>query len=184
MTRALPLLPVAEREARLRRAVEAHADAVWRFVRRMGVNEADAEDAVQQVLVVFARKLDVVDAEAELGFLLGTALRVARDRRRSYARGREVPGDEVIAREVSPSPSQDEALDAQRARRVLDELLAQLPDDLRAVLVMCDLEEVTMSEAAQALEIPAGTVASRLRRAREELGVLVADARRRQGDAT
>jgi DNA-directed RNA polymerase specialized sigma24 family protein len=46
---------------------------------------------------------------------------------------------------------------------------------------MCDLEELTMSEAAHALGIPAGTVASRLRKAREMFGELAAAERRRLG---
>jgi RNA polymerase sigma-70 factor, ECF subfamily len=50
---------------------------------------------------------------------------------------------------------------------VLDALLASLPLDLRTVFVLYELEELTMAEIARALDLPMGTVASRLRRARE-----------------
>jgi RNA polymerase sigma-70 factor (ECF subfamily) len=73
----------------------------------------------------------------------------------------------------------DEELDRRRARRVLDQILDQLPSDLRSVFVMCDLEELSMAEAAASLDIPAGTVASRLKRAREAFGKLAAEARKR-----
>ena len=58
-------------------------------------------------------------------------------------------------------------LDEQRARAMLDEIIAGMGEELSAVFVLHEIEEVTMAEIASMLEIPAGTVASRLRRARE-----------------
>ncbi len=171
--------PFPARQERLRAAVDANYDVVWRFLRRMGVPEAAAEDAVQQVLVVFARRLDSVDDGAERSFLLGTALRVASDVRKQHARLREVADEGAVGSEASTAVAADVELDRRRARKVLDEILERLPGDLRSVFVMCDLEELTMSEAAESLGIPAGTVASRLRRARESFGELAAEARRR-----
>jgi RNA polymerase sigma-70 factor (ECF subfamily) len=166
------------REARLRAAVEEHYSVVYRFLRRMGVPEAGAEDAVQQVLVVLARRLDGVDAGAERSFLLGTALRVASDVRKHEARLREVD-DAPLEDQASADADADAELDRRRARRVLDGILGELPDDLRSVFVMCDIEELTMSEVAASLGVPAGTVASRLRRAREAFAGLAAEARRK-----
>src|ERR1700733_13314133 len=111
------------REERFRSAVDAHYDVVWRFVRRMGVPEAGAEDAVQQVLIVFARRLSSVEPEAERSFLLGTALRVAADVRKQNARSREVADEGALGAEPSDAPDLDVALDRRRARRVLDEIL-------------------------------------------------------------
>jgi RNA polymerase sigma-70 factor, ECF subfamily len=170
--------PVA-REDRLRSAVDAHYDVVWRFLRRMGVSEAAAEDAAQQVLVVFARRLLEVDPDRELSFLLGTALRVASDARKHDARSREVSDEAALEHEPSDAPDVDVELDRRRQRAVLDGVLARLPDELRSVFVMCDLEELTMSEVSSALHVPSGTVASRLRRAREAFAELARDARAR-----
>ena len=66
-----------------------------------------------------------------------------------------------------PAPALDEQLDAARARALLDEALASLPDDLRVVLVLSELDEITAPSIAELLDVPVGTVASRLRRARE-----------------
>ena len=55
-----------------------------------------------------------------------------------------------------------------RQQEVLGRLLDQLEPDLRTTFVLFELEELTMAEIAGALEIPPGTVASRLRRAREQ----------------
>ncbi len=180
MMRALALptsISWLAREERLRSAVDAHYDVVWRFLRRMGVPDASAEDAVQQVLLVFAQRLAAVEPSAERSFLLGTAMRVAADFRKHRARLHEVADERVIGAVASAAPDADAELDRQRARQVLDAILDRLPDDLRTVFVMCDLEELTMSEVAEALRVPAGTVASRLRRARETFGKLAAEAR-------
>jgi RNA polymerase sigma-70 factor (ECF subfamily) len=59
-------------------------------------------------------------------------------------------------------------LAARRARDRLDAVLGQMPDDLRAAFVLFEIEGFTKEEVAQALGIPAGTAASRLRRARED----------------
>jgi RNA polymerase sigma-70 factor (ECF subfamily) len=153
--------------ARVRAAVDAHYDALWRFLRRLGVAEADVEDAAQQVLVVFAQREASVARGAERSFLLGTALRVASDARRKNARSREIAVGDPLDQRVDPSPSAEERLEERQRRRWLDEVLDALPDDHRAVFVLVDIEEQTMAEAAQILGVPPGTVASRLRRARE-----------------
>ena len=59
------------------------------------------------------------------------------------------------------------ALDQQRARRALAAVLAGMPDELREAFVLFEIEELTAPEAAAALGIPVGTIASRVRRARD-----------------
>jgi RNA polymerase sigma-70 factor (ECF subfamily) len=61
----------------------------------------------------------------------------------------------------------DELVERRRERETLDVVLAALPLELRAVLVLFEIQGVTLSEAASLLGIPRGTVVSRLRRARE-----------------
>jgi RNA polymerase sigma-70 factor, ECF subfamily len=151
----------------VREGVTAHYDALWRFLRRLGVPEPDVDDAAQRVLLVFAERIASVERGAERAFLLGTALRVASDTRRKSARAIEVHDGSSADDREAPGPTAEEEVDAKRLRRWLDEVLGEMPDDLRAALVLVDLEELTMIEAAVVLGIPQGTVASRLRRARE-----------------
>jgi RNA polymerase sigma-70 factor (ECF subfamily) len=146
--------------------VESHHDFVWRSVRRLGVPRCDVDDAVQRVFLVAAGKLASIRSGSERSFLFQTALRVASDARRTQRRRREVmpvDGDEDMA---SQGPSSEELLDWRRAREQLDRILDEMPLDLRAVFVLFELEEMTMAEIAKVLSLPAGTVASRLRRAR------------------
>lgn len=170
-------------EARLRAAIDAHYEVVWRFLRRMGVREAAVEDAAQQVLIVFARRIQGVAVEAERSFLLGAALRVAADFRKQAARQREVSDEPALSGWAADAPHPDDALDARRARQVLDGMLARMPEDLRSVFVMCDLEELTMADVAASLAIAPGTVASRLRRARVLFQEIVDDVRKARATA-
>jgi RNA polymerase sigma-70 factor, ECF subfamily len=160
--------PVAAQHAdRLRSIVAEHYPSLWRFLRRLGVPEADAEDAAQKCLCVLAQRIDDVAPGKDKPFLFAVAVRVARAMRREHRFATGVGDDERLAELPSSGPDAGQQLDERRARAVLDALLASLPLDLRTVFVLYELEELTMAEIARALDLPMGTVASRLRRARE-----------------
>jgi RNA polymerase sigma-70 factor (ECF subfamily) len=163
---ALPARPVTADRDRLSSMFHHHYEFVWRSVRRLGVPEDAVDDAAQEVFVVASRKLDAIDAGKEKAFLFGTAVRVAADSRRSLHRRRQSPCSEEPEL-IDATPALDELVDQKRARETLDHLVALLPEDARPVFVLFELEGMTMAEIASCLDLPAGTVASRLRRARE-----------------
>jgi RNA polymerase sigma-70 factor (ECF subfamily) len=166
--------PLEDRDAaRLRRLVEAHHAAIWSFIRRLGVPASDVDDAVQRVFLVTARRLAEIDPATEKSFLFGTALRAAADARRTLRRRRETLGVELEER-VDDLPLPDELIDRRRARVVVDEVLGQMPLELRAVLVLFEVEELSTYDIAALLELPVGTVGSRLRRARQDFQARVA----------
>jgi RNA polymerase sigma-70 factor (ECF subfamily) len=168
----LPRWRAPERRAtpaeRLRSLVEVHFDFIGRSLRRLGVPEADVDDACQQVFWVASRRLEEIQEGKEKSFLFGVALRVASDARRARRR-RAAVLDERAGEADAPadSPSPESLLQQQRARALLDQILEAMPLELRTVFVLFELEEMTASEIAQTLDLPPGTVASRLRRARE-----------------
>jgi RNA polymerase sigma-70 factor (ECF subfamily) len=127
---------------------------------------ADADDAAQDVFWILAQRLDDVPKRAQRALLVSTALRVATDRRRSKWQRAVDTGQELDQR-PSSERSLDEQLDLQRAAQLLDRALATLDESERAIYVMAELEQMSRTEVAQALMIPKGTVASRLKRARE-----------------
>lgn len=173
---AVPPKRTQEEDARLSSMVTAHFDFIWRSLRRLGVPTTDVDDCAQQVFWVASRKLALIQEGSERAFLFSTALRVASDARRSRTRRREVPlvsgstnsADEVAINPSDPAPRPDEIADQKRARKLLDQVLAAMDLDLRTVFVLFEIEEMATLEIASLLAIPAGTVASRLRRAREE----------------
>ena len=171
-----PIELMARADLRLREALDEHLALVWRVLRRSGLGPADADDAAQDVFWVLAQRQDDVPVRAQRSFLVSTALKVAADRRKSkWFRSVSSGLDSDLRPGDSPLP--DEALDRRRAQALLDEALATLEPADRAVFVLAELEQMTRSEVALALAIPEGTVASRLRRAREELETAVRRAR-------
>jgi len=104
----------------------------------------------------------------ERAFLFGAALRIARKLKRKEAR--ELPVDTLgtTSEAMRTSATPETLLDDERARHLLYQLLAELDERHRVVFVMYELEELTMHEIAEVLEIPMGTVASRLRHARDD----------------
>lgn len=162
-------------EARLRRTVDTNFDALWRFLRRLGIPEGDVDDAVQEVILVLARKLDQVQEGREKSFVLSTAFRVASDMRRTVKRRREVDEAALLGL-ASQTPDPEAATETHRLSVLFAQVLEQLSLEQRAVFVLYELEDFTMAEIAQTLALRPGTVASRLRRGRETFERLAAQA--------
>jgi len=160
-------------DARLRGLVGDYFDFIWRSLRRLGVPPGEVDDCAQQVFLVASRKLPEIQPGSERAYLFSTAMRVASDARRSRSRRREVCEDDA-GEALDPAPDPEQIADQKRARAVLDEVLDALPMDLRAPFVLFELEEMPSADIAATLDLPAGTVASRLRRAREEFQKIVA----------
>ncbi len=153
-------------QERITRLVRTHGEFIWRVLRRFGLSPEGAEDASQNVFMILARKLDQLPHDTERVFLYGTALRVASNARRGVRRRRE-SGDAEL--EALPSGARDpERVTGEREEVAeLDALLAELPSELCRVLVLSEIEGLTGAQIAELESIPTGTVASRLRRARE-----------------
>jgi len=155
-------------EARLSDLVLTHWAFVWRMLRRLGIGSGDADDAAQQVFLIASRKLSSIEAGRERSFLFGTTVRVAAGARRKREHRREVPDEDVLKDLADPNPAPDELLQLRRARELLDAILDAMQTELVAVFVLFEVERMTTSEIADLLDLPSGTVASRLRRARAE----------------
>jgi RNA polymerase sigma-70 factor, ECF subfamily len=162
-----------ERKARLEGMIARDYRFTWRLLRRLGVPLHSIDDATQQVFLVAAERLSDIREESERSFAFGTALRVAQSyRRRNVRELAQVTHDDLTTNEPDP-----EALFSQRrACEQLDQVLDQMPLELRSVFVLFELEGMTSPEIAQVADLPLGTVASRLRRARERFRQLAAAA--------
>jgi RNA polymerase sigma-70 factor (ECF subfamily) len=172
-------LGAAAREGALARLLQQNFRMVWRALRRLGVPAHSVDDAAQEVFLVASRKLETIVEGQERRYLYGVALRVAANARRARAARPETPLGDLVEETPGTTPSPEALLDRKRARKLLDEALEQLPDDLRTAFVLFELEGCSGPEVAELCEIPLGTAASRLRRAREAFQAAVSELGRR-----
>jgi RNA polymerase sigma factor (sigma-70 family) len=152
---------------RERSAVEAlvrrHGAMVWGVCRRILGNHHDAEDAFQATFLVLVRKAaSIRPRDMVANWLHGVAYQTARKARATAAK-RKTRERQVVEMPEPEAAEQDLRDDLQP---LLDLELGRLPDKYRAVILLCDLEGKTRSEAARQLGCPEGTVAGRLARAR------------------
>jgi RNA polymerase sigma-70 factor (ECF subfamily) len=150
----------------------AHVAFVRRSVRRLGVADDAADDVVQSVLLVVFRRLPEFEGRSSLKtWIYEIVVRVVHGYWRSVRR-RGTPGM-LVADAVDPcslpAPADqrpDALLSGATTARLVRELLDELEEDKREVLVLAELEGVSLREIAEVLHLPVGTVASRLRAAR------------------
>jgi RNA polymerase sigma-70 factor (ECF subfamily) len=157
--------------ARLERMFRAHHELIWRTLRRLGLAPEAAADATQQAFLIAAERMSDIREGSERAFLFGTALRLAKTAFRTMRRF-QLEDD----MDVRPDPGvrAEHLADLQRAREVADRILSRLDPDLFTVFVLFELEGMSAPEIGKLVDIPVGTVASRLRRAREAFRAEVA----------
>lgn len=149
------------------RFVREYFAFVWRVLRRFGLGPTDADDATQSVMLVAVRRLEDIEQGSERAFLYRTAAFVAAREHRGRRRRREDMHAD-LDRELHPDKDAEAQLLERSALAALDRVLLGMPSDLRAVFVLAEIEGFSKQEMAEALGIPEGTVASRLRRARQD----------------
>lgn len=148
--------------ARLGALFDRWADDVWRVLRRAGLRREDAEDGLQQVFLVVARRLDDILPGRERAFLCAIALKVAvRLRQRRVLEFAEL----VDPPEPECLDGPHHQLERRRLCAQLDRLLGRLDEGTREVVALTHGGGLSRRETAAALGLAEGTVASRLRRA-------------------
>ncbi|MBI4954340.1 MAG: sigma-70 family RNA polymerase sigma factor [Myxococcales bacterium] len=181
----------ADPSSRFERVYEEHFAFVWRTLRRLGVAASAVDDAVQDVFVVVHRKLPGFEGRSSLRtWLFGIARLVARDARRATRRRRAAglepgEGDGALVDAAPDAGALSPQERAERAEAVagLYTVLAALDADKRELVVLADLEEMTVPEIAEALQSNPNTVYSRLRSARHDFEQAVARLRARAAHA-
>jgi RNA polymerase sigma-70 factor (ECF subfamily) len=159
-------------------AYQRELDYLMGSLRRLRVPYADIEDILHEVFLVMLARWDDYDRARPLRpWLFGIAFRVASAHRRKGTT--EVLGYEHDAEDLRQGPDDDVA--AMQSRALLLKALAQVPIERRAVLIMHEIDEISMQDIARHLTIPLFTAYSRLRKARQELDRALA--RLQHGDA-
>jgi RNA polymerase sigma-70 factor, ECF subfamily len=140
-----------------------HFRAIWRTLRRLGVRDAQLDDAAQDVFIVVYRKLAEFDGRSLRGWLYAIALRVASDYRRDAARRSSLALGDLVA-DAALGPAR--ITERNESIALLHTLLDQLDVAKRTVFVLGELEQLSAPEIAEALGVNLNTVYARLRAAR------------------
>ncbi len=166
--------------------VRPHIKGLYRAAYRFVGNSADADDLVQDVLFKVYSKRDKLKKVDKLRPWLMTVLyRAFIDKTRRDGRSRLVlvssvkQGDENVVdffeATPSPDPGPGEITERMYTGERIKKALAELNEDQRSLCVLHDMEGFTLSELADILDTPMGTLQSRLHRARVRLRKLLSD---------
>ena len=144
-----------------------HLDRLYRAALGLTGSHADAEDLVQDVCVKVLAKPRLVSGDDDLGYLLRVLRNTFISSRRTAARrpATATAPEDLERYEAHRSANPERALEA----RELYARIAQLPEHQRDALVAVDLLGLSYKEAAATLDVPTGTIMSRLYRARQAL---------------
>ncbi len=158
------LAAVGDRDA-LDVLLNRHVDRVHAICRRILGNPDDALDAGQEALIAIARALPRFDGRAAFTtWMYRVTTNAALDELRR--RGRRPTPTETLAEPVASAGSGPEAA---AARIDIDTALARIPDEYRVAVVLRDLCDLDYAQIAEVLEVPPGTVRSRISRGRAAL---------------
>jgi RNA polymerase sigma-70 factor, ECF subfamily len=156
----------AAMDALLRR----HYDRVHAVCRRIAGSTRDADDAAQEAMIRVVRSLDRFDGRSAFStWVYRIATNASLDELRKRKRR---PQLHIVDDDEAPERVDDlshRTVDAVADRLAIDEALAELPDDFRIPVVMRDVGDLDYAEIALELDVPVGTVKSRIARGRRLL---------------
>ncbi len=152
---------------------QQHFDFVWASARRLGVSASSMDDVVQEIFLVIHAKVETLRQPSSLrSWIYGVVRRTVSDHHRSQ-RSRHAGGEalavEAGVRHRAP-PTPHDLTEQSDEIKVLFALLEKIDFPKREVFMLAELEEMTVPEIAEALEIPLNTAYSRLRAARIAFG--------------
>ena len=147
--------------------VSAHLDAIYRFHLRQTGNRATAEDLAQETFIAAHRSLAKLEDPARFrSWLYGIARHRALNHIARVASRQPLlldPAD--FARHAEPRPTRSK-MEVEELAAAIDAAIGRLSEDLRTPLLMVAIDQLSYEETADALDVPLGTVKSRIARAR------------------
>lgn len=149
---------------------------VWSTVRRFGTAPSEMEDVIQEVFMVIHSRLHTLQKPESLrSWIYGVVRRVASSHRRTVRSNEPVhPGASLFREALSLEPTPFEQTERSNAVRLLMSLLETLDEQKRELFALVEIEELSVPEAAEILDVPLNTAYSRLRSARHQFDLALA----------
>ena len=165
-------------ERAFRELIEAHRDRVYNISFRMLGSRAEAEDVAQEVFIAVFKTIETFRGDSKFStWLYRVAVNHCKNRIKYLARRHDRDRDELdestngqhgaVGAIGGPGPrAPDHALEAQQMETLIQEAIAELDEEQRIVVVLRDVEDLSIEEICKITDLPDGTVKSRLHRAR------------------
>lgn len=159
----------------LEACIQEYGKDIYSFVRQLTGNRQEADDLYQDTFLKIVEMRDKLDFERNpKGYLLSVAVNQWRNRKRKFAIRRRITGPEVSVEDTAADlPSGEMSVEEQMISREEKELVRKavknLPEKYRFPILLFYMEELKIAEIAEILEIPQGTVKSRLYKAKKAL---------------
>ena len=155
------------------RIVRLHWRRVFNVAYKFVGKHDEAEDLTQDIFLKIFKSLDTFDRRANFQtWLISVSRNLCIDHYRSVRKERQTIDRDVDANELSPAaaePGPIAALEQRDRVTLLRDALTSLPESLRTAVIMRDIQELSYQEIADHLNLPEGTVKSRINRGRTEL---------------
>ena len=166
-------------ERAFRELIEGHRDRVYNITFRMLGNRAEAEDVAQEVFITVFKTIETFREESKFStWLYRVTVNHCKNRIKYLARHHDRDRDELdetsngqnnaaggaIGGPAPPAP--DRALEGAQMEKLLQDAIGHLDDEHRVVVVLRDIEDLSIEEICEITGLPDGTVKSRLHRAR------------------
>lgn len=173
-------------EQAFRELMAEHRDKVYNLTLRMLGNRAEAEDVSQEVFIQVFKTIDSFREESKLStWLYRVAVNLCKNRIKYLSRRQDRNKDQLdetneasassaVAAPGGPPPRPDRAVEGAQIEKVLQDAIATLDEDHRVLVVLRDIEDLSIEEICAITGLPDGTVKSRLHRARLALRKKVA----------
>ncbi|MEO8699821.1 MAG: sigma-70 family RNA polymerase sigma factor [Kofleriaceae bacterium] len=164
-------------ERAFRELLEGHRDRVYNITYRMLGNRAEAEDVAQEVFITVFKTIDTFREESKFStWLYRVTVNHCKNRIKYLARRHDRDRDELDemsgtvngATDGAPAraPQPDRALEGTQMEALLRDAILTLDEEHREVVVLRDIEDLSIEEICEITKLPDGTVKSRLHRAR------------------
>ena len=150
--------------------VDKHSTMLYRFCRTLAYSIADAEDLFQETwFSVIRNQSKLLKSNNPKSYLCSAALYVWKSQQRKYARRKRIAPETVLDYEISSSQNVESDFLSQAEKEIVRDLIGKLSDKYRVPILLFYHLEMDISEIGRVLDLPSGTVKSRLFSARQEI---------------
>ena len=165
-------------ERAFKELIDGHRDRVYNITYRMLGNRSEAEDVAQEVFITVFKQIDTFREESKFStWLYRVTVNHCKNRIKYLARRHDRDRDELdetstgangATNQISgPQPAApDRALESTQMEQLIQDAIATLDEEQRMVVILRDVEDLSIEEICKITDLPDGTVKSRLHRAR------------------